>query len=154
DQSFRPAEVDDYVDLAFARPVAEADRRDVAENRLARPCRRRGHDSAHEFETLVVAHEVQQRETHPAGSAADGETDGTGHEVTRDQKSFTPSMKVVERGVCFAASSPTKVASSCWSRSRCSFVRRTGVSTTTVQMRSPVRPPRTDFTPRPRRRNC
>ncbi len=38
------------------------------------------------------------------------------YEVTRDQKSFTPSRKLVERGVCLPASALSKVASSCSSR--------------------------------------
>ncbi len=42
--------------------------------------RRAGRDDGPgELEPFVVTHELEQREPHAAGSAADGETDGSGH---------------------------------------------------------------------------
>ena len=70
----------------------------------------------------------------PEGRASSGaRRNQPDQEVIRSQKLFTPSMKVLERGECRLASSPTKVASNCSSSSRWCEVRLTGVSTTTRQ---------------------
>ena len=57
--------------------------------------------------------------------------DETSYEVTRSQNRLTPSSHDVDIGECAAARSPSNVASNCCSRSRCSRVSFTGVSTTT-----------------------
>ena len=58
---------------------------------------------------------------------------GPGQDTIRSQKPFTPSRNVLDLGECRRAPSPTKVPSNFSSNSRCSMVRFTGVSTTTLQ---------------------
>src|SRR5690606_26978355 len=163
------AEIDGDVEIRHAGQLRGREPGDAVDHALVDPAL----DGGGDLDRVVAGRQAQQGAPHAAGGTVDEQADrfrhggrlavhpaagkpGAGapaHEVIRSQKPRTPSTKVLDLGECRRAPSPTKVASNCSSSSRCSLVRLTGVSTTTLQYRSPGARLRTDRTPLSRSRN-
>src|SRR5690606_8384969 len=168
-EAFGQAEIDRDVELRRARQLGRRETGDAVHHPLLHLALHGRHD----HDVVAPGGQAQQCAPHAAGGTVAEQADGRGQggrlsarpvagkpganaraqEVIRSQKPRTPSTNVLDRGECRRAPSPTKVASNCSSSESCTAVRLTGVSTTTLQYRSPGARLRTDFTPLSRSRN-